>query len=331
MFLSTSKCDQLSNIAKPMHVNSSFEAHCHLKLLFIVPTLTHSIKESTISGSLGRAICYTTTQKGKHHFTIEHSKIMNNGLNGFNQRRSQGAIYLNSAKQVFKMFNNYVADNQNGGLVSRVVNEVTDASPPNIFIHANTFDANRGATLHLERMSGSYGNVKVTENYFSLNLGVDLDGKVHSIFNVSNLVTFMQGNFFYNNSGQYVVQYYYPGGSDACLTFNNNTLIRNHGLGVNYGVTILCNGKAEMHYNFMQNTRNRYQVSTTLQGSPVTVNAISNWWGERLFRLVSPLIMDKAKDYRLSLTVIFQPFITLQPVSVMSGELFFAKADHKTT
>ena len=321
MFLSTSKCDQLNNIAKPLCVNSSFEAHCHLKLLFIVPTLTHSIKESTISGSLGRAISYTTTQNGKHLFTIEHSKIINNGLSAFNQRKSPGAIYLNSAKQVFQMFNNYVAENQNGGLVSRVVHEVTNANPPNSFIHANTFHANRGGTLHLERISAPYGNVKVTNNYFSLNLGIDLDGKVHSIFNVSNLVTLMQGNFFYNNSGKYIVQYFYPGVSDAGLAFNNNTLIRNHGLGVNYGVTILCNGKSEMHYNFMQNPRNRYQFSTTFQESPVTVDATSNWWGERLLRLVSPLFMDKAKDYRLSLTVIFQPFTTLQPVSVMSGEL----------
>lgn len=313
--------------------------------MFTVTTLTHSITESTISGSLGRAISYTTTQNGKHLFKIEHSKIINNGLNAFNQRKSPGAIYLNSANQVFQMLNNYVAENQNGGLVSRMLSKETDAFPPNSFIHANTFDANRGGTLHLERISGSYGNVKVTDNYFSLNLGIDLDGKVHSIFKISNLVTLMQGNFFYNNSGQYIVQYYYPGGRGAGLIFNNNTLVRNRGLGIYYGVTMLCNGRAEMHYNFMQNTRNRYQFSTTFKRSPVTVNATSNWWGEGLLRLVSPVIMDKTKDYRLSVTVIFQPFITSQPVSVMSGKLGFATVmaerkgqyqltmivDHKTT
>ena len=176
--------------------------------------------------------------------------------------------------------------------------------------------------MFLEGISGPNLKVKVTNNYFSLNLATSLDESVHSICKISNLVAILQGNFFYNNSGQYVLEYDFPISAVTGLMFLNNTLFRNHGLGVNYGVTILCNGRAEIHDNVFQNPRNRYQISTTWLGSPVTVNASSNWWGESALKLIVPLIMDKTKDYRLSLTVIFKPFVQLQPQSATSGKFF---------
>jgi len=94
------------------------------------------------------------------------------------------------------------------------------------------------------------------------------------------------------------------------------------GLNVIYGVTILCNAAAEMHGNVIQNPGNRYQISTTWQGEQITVNATSNWWGESVANLIASLIMDKTKDYRLTLTVSFKPFVQLPPQRVISGIFF---------
>ena len=190
-------------------------------------------------------------------------------------------------------------------------------------IHGNTFDYNRGRSLFLEGISGPYLNVKVTNNYFSRNFAEYPDGKVKSVCRITNLRAHVEGNFFYNNIGQYAFEYSYTRGNATVLYFLSNTLYKNSALGlkVNYGVTILCNGAAEMHGNVLENPGNRYQISTTLQGIPVIVNATSNWWGESLANLIAPLIMDKTKDYRLSLTVIFKPFFQFPPQRVISGKL----------
>ena len=255
-----------------------------------------------------------------HLLRVERSKIMNNGLSSSLNKKSQEAIYLNAANQVFQIFNNYLAENRNGILYSTIQNDESAPTPPISQVHANTIESNRGKTLFLEGGSGPYITVKVTDNYFSSNVATDLDHHVHSICKISNLVAHLRGNVFYNNSGQYVLEYYFTVAPVTGLTFLNNTLFRNHGLGVNYGVTILCNGRAEMHDNVMENPRNRYQISTTWQGNPVIANATSNWWGERILKLIAPLIMDSTKDYRLSLTVSFQPFIQLQPQKALSGK-----------
>ena len=131
----------------------------------------------------------------------------------------------------------------------------------------------------------------------------------------------VEGNFFYNNSGKYVLEYDHSPADVTGLTFANNTLYRNVGLGVNFGVTILCNAAAKMHNNILENPRNRYQISTSLKGRLTVVNASSNWWGAGTLKLIVPLIMDKTKDYRLSLTVIYEPFVRLQPQVVASGKL----------
>ena len=245
---------------------------------------------------------------------------MNNGLASFFGENSPGAVNLKARNQVFQIFNNYFAGNKNGTLYSRLQNEETALIPPNSQFHANTIESNRGRSLLLEGISGPFLDVKVTDNHFSLNLATDLNHNAHSICKVSDLVALFQGNFFYNNSGQYVLEYEFPVAPVTGLTFMNNTLFRNHGLGANFGVTILCNGEAELHYNVLENPRNRYQISTSMKGHTAVVNATSNWWGESVLKLIVPLIMDKTKDYRLSLTVIFKPFIQLQPQSAISGK-----------
>lgn len=287
--------------------------------LFIAYVLTHRITESIFSGNVEQAISYTSTQTENHLLTIERCKITNNG------GTSSGAIHLNAANQVFEIFNNYLAENRNGSIYSRVLYEESASSMPKNHIHGNTFDSNRGGSLFLEGVTGPYLNVKVTDNYFSLNVAVDPDGKVNSVCRITNLRAHVQGNFFYNNIGQYAFEYSYPRETATALCFLNNTLYKNSavGLNVNYGVTILCNGAAEMNGNVLQNPGNRYQISTTLQGNQVIVNATSNWWGESVANLVASLIMDKTKDYRLSLTVMFKPIVQLPPQRVISGKLCF--------
>ena len=224
---------------------------------------------------------------------------------------------------MFEIFNNYLTENRNGGINSSVFHEELASIPPESHIHGNTIESNRGGSLVVQGISGPYLNVRVTNNYISRNLAVDLDGKLNSVCKITNLRAYLQGNFFYNNIGQYGFQYSFPVVTGTSLRFLNNTLYKNSALGLNvrYGVTILCNGAAEMHGNVIQNPSNRYQISTTLRGGQGIVNATSNWWGESMPDAISSLIMDKTKDYRLSLTVLFKPFVKLPPQKVISGKL----------
>ena len=196
---------------------------------------------------------------------------------------------------------------------------------PKNHIHGNAFDSNRGGALFLKGVTGPYLNVKVTNNYFSRNFAQDPNGKVNTVCRITNLQAHVQGNFFYNNIGQYGFEYRYARGNATVLHFLNNTLYKNSasGLKVSYGVTILCNGAAEMHGNVLENPGNRYQLSTTLQGIQVIVNATSNWWGKSVANLIASLIMDKSKDYRLSVTVMFTPFVQSPPQRLISGKPFF--------
>ena len=276
--------------------------------------VTHRITESIFNGNARHGISYLSTQTGNHLLRIERCKITNNGQEG---------IHLKAFNQMFEIFNNYLTENRNGGINSSVFNEELASIPPESHIHGNTIESNRGGSLVVQGISGPYLNIKVTNNYFSLNLAVDLDGKLNSVCKIAKLRAFLQGNFLYNNIGQYGFEYSFPGVTDTTLRFLNNTLYKNSasGLNVNYGVTILCNGAAEMHGNFMQNPSNRYQISTTLRGVQGIVNATLNWWGENMPDAIYSLIMDKTKDYRLSLTVLFKPFVKLAPQKVMSGKL----------
>ena len=287
--------------------------------LFIAHAITHRITESIVSGNADQGISYTSVQTKNHLLRIERCKITNNG------GTSSGAIHLNAVNQAFELFNNHLAENRNGSIYSRVHYEETESR--NVLknhIHGNTFDSNRGVSLFLEGVSGPYFNVKITNNYFSDNFAEDPDGNVNSICRITNIRAHVQGNFFYNNIGQYAFEYSYAGENATVLQFLNNTLYKNSALGLNviYGVTILCNAAAEMHGNVIQNPGNRYQISTTWQGEQITVNATSNWWGESVANLITPLIMDTTKDYRLTLTVIFKPFVQLPPQRVMSGNFF---------
>ena len=289
-------------------------------VLFIAHVFTHRITESIISGNTEQGISYTSTQTKNHFLRIERCKITSNG------GTSSGAIHLNAANQVFELFNNYLAENRNGSIYSRVYYEESDYDMPKNHIHGNTFDSNRGGSVFLEGVTGHYVNVKVTNNYFSGNFAEDPDGKVNSVCRIIKLGAHVQGNFFHNNIGQYTFEYRYAQGNTTVLYFLNNTLYKNSALGlkVNYGVTILCNGAAQMHGNVLENPGNLYQISTTLQGIQVIVNATSNWWGERVANSIASLIMDKSKDYRLSLTVIFKPFVQSPPQRVFSGKLCFS-------
>ena len=270
---------------------------------------------------MDRAIVYDSTLTESHIFRLERSRITNNGRKSFIDGTSPGAVYLNAANQVFQIFNNYFAGNKNGTVHSRLENgEVVPLLPISQF-HANTIELNRGGTLFLEGMSGPFLNVEVTNNYFSVNVATNQGMIEHSIFKMSNVKAHVEGNFFYNNSGKYVLEYDHSPANVTGLTLANNTLYRNVGLGVNLSVTILCNAAARMHDNILENPRNRYQISTSLKGIPTVVNATSNWWGAGILKLIVPLILDKSKDYRLSLTVIYEPFVPKQPQVVTSGKL----------
>jgi len=270
---------------------------------------------------LDRAIVYDATLTESHIFRLERSRITNNGLKSFFDGSSPGAVYLNAANQVFQIFNNYFAGNKNGTVHSRLENDVLVPLLPISQFHANTIELNRGRSLFLEGMSGPFLNVKVTNNYFSVNVATNQDMMEHSIFKISNVIAHVEGNFFYNNSGKYVLEYDHSPANVTGLTFSNNTLYRNVGFGVNFSVTIFCNAAARMHNNILENPRNRYQITTLLKGKPTVVNATSNWWGAGILRLIAPVILDKTKDYRLSLTVIYEPFLRLQPQVVTSGKL----------
>ena len=286
--------------------------------LFIAHVLTNRITESILIGNTGQGISYTSNQTTNNLLRIERCKITNNG------GTSSGAIHLNATNQAFQLFNNYLAENRNGGIYSTVRYEDSEFNMPKNHIHGNTFDSNRGGSLFLEGVTGPNLSVIISHNYFSNNFVEDPDGKVNSVCRITNLRAHVQGNFFYNNIGQYAFEYSYAGENATVLQFLNNTLYKNSALGLNviYGVTILCNAAAEMHGNVIQNPGNRYQISTTWQGEQITVNATSNWWGESVANLITPLIMDTTKDYRLTLTVIFKPFVQLPPQRVISGNFF---------
>ena len=281
--------------------------------------LTHRITESIFSGNVEHGISYTSTQTENHLLRIERCKITNNG------GASSGAMHLNATNQAFELFNNYLAENRNGSIYSRVHYEETESYMPKNHIHGNTFDSNRGVSLFLVGVTGPYFSVKVTNNYFARNFAKDPDGKANSVCRITNLRAHVQGNFIFRNTGQYAFEYSYLQENATVLHFLNNTLYKNSALGlnVNYGATILCNGAAEMHGNVFQNPFNRYQLSTTLQGNQVIVNATSNWWGENVANLIASLIIDKTKDPLLSLTVLFTPFVQLPPQRVISGKLCF--------
>ena len=278
----------------------------------------HRITGSTISGNLGHGISYKSTETSNHVLKIERSKITNNGMSSEPSRKPFEAIHLNTTNLVFQITNSFVAGNRNGGIYVGLRNDDhLFPSARESYIHGNTIENNRGSALLLDGTSGLTSNVKVTRNYFSFNLGTDWQGNVDSVCKLTDVTTIFQGNVLYNNSGKYIVEF---ANIQTSLTFMNNTLSKNIGLGVNYGVTVLLNGFAQMHNNVFHNPYNRYQIITTLQGSPVTVDARNNWWGVSVPRLIESFFMDKTKDYRLSLTAAFKPFLNLPPRKVLSGK-----------
>ena len=288
-------------------------------------TAVHQVTGSVFSGNKKQGIHYTMTQSERHIFKVERCQVTNNGLNPVLRGSLPGAIHLNASEQVFEIINNYIAGNNNGGIYSKVLNELSTTGPPVSHIHANTIEYNKGGILRVEGVSGPYMNVNVSNNYFSRNLARDLDGKADSVCVITKLWAIVQGNFFYSNVGHYVLLYDNSQTSTVGLRFVNNTLYKNgaRGLDVNYGATILCNGTAEIHGNVLQNPNNRYQFSTTMRGSPITVNATLNWWGENVPNLISSLIMDRTKDYRLSIAIVFRPFVKLPPQTAISGQYFW--------
>lgn len=285
--------------------------------------IMHRITGSTISGNLGHGISYQSTETPNHVLKIERSKITNNGMNSAPSKKPSEAIHLNATNLVFQITNSYVAGNRNGGIYVGLRND--DHSFPSVresFIHGNAIEKNRGSALILEGTNGLTSNVQVTSNYFSFNLGTDWQGNANNVCKITDVTTIFQGNVLYNNSGKYIVEF---ANIQTSLKFLNNTLNKNIGLGVNFGVTVLLNGLAQMHDNVFQNPYNRYQIMTTLKGSPVTVDARNNWWGVSVPRLIESLFMDKTKDYRLSLTVAFKPFLNFPPLKVLSGEYLLKK------
>ena len=281
-------------------------------------SVRYRISDSTVSGNLGQGISFKSTETKNHVFQIERSKITKNGLRATAGKTSLEGIHLNATNQVFTITNSYIAENKNGGIyVELQKQDIPIALSHTNHIHGNAIEHNRGKALFLKGTTGQPSDVKLTNNYFSFNLGFQAKASAQSVCKLSNLSVLLQANFLYNNSGQYIVEF---DGSQSSLRFINNTLLRNRGLGDSYGVTFLCNGAAEMHGNVLQNPNNRYQITTTLQRIPLTVNATLNWWGESTLNLVSSLIMDKNTDYRLSLTVVFNPFLHLPPRKSLSGK-----------
>lgn len=69
------------------------------------------------------------------------------------------------------------------------------------YFYVNVIEWNRGVILLLEGKFGFYLSVKVISNYFFMNLVIDLNGNRYSVCNIFNLVVYLVGNFFYNNSG----------------------------------------------------------------------------------------------------------------------------------
>ncbi|KAL9982165.1 hypothetical protein ACROYT_G010976 [Oculina patagonica] len=278
-------------------------------------TITHRLIESTFNGNLGHGIRFTSTETKTHFVQIERCKVINNGLSP-TLGKMFGAIHLNATNQLFRIINSYLADNRNGGVYAKLQKEDDSMENTSIamasHIHGNTVERNRGKALLLEGTTGQTSNVNVTSNFFTLNMARD------SVCNITDVTVAFQGNFLFNNSGLYVVEFNFLGTSVSRLHFVNNTLYKNRGLGVNYGVTVLLNGASEMHYNVFQNPNNRYQISSTLTGSAVTVNATLNWWGESAQSSVASLIRDKTKDYRLSLTVLFKSILHLPPQGTLS-------------
>lgn len=283
----------------------------------------HRVSESVFSSNDEQGISYVSNWSKSHILKIERCQITNNGLSPVFNGKPSGAIHLSAINQVFKIVNNYLAENKNGAIFSSVLHEDPPTEPKLISqIHANTLESNNGGTLILEGNSEPFLNVNVTDNYFSLNLAQDWNGKANSVCNITRLLAIVRGNFFYKNIGHYVFLYDFPKKDVTGLQFVNNTLYKNSasGLSVKYGATILCNGGAQIHGNVLQNPGNRYQISTTMRGSSFIANATFNWWGESKPDLIAFLILDNKKDYRLSLTVVFQPFIALLPRRVISGK-----------
>ena len=283
----------------------------------------YRISDSTVSGNLGQGISFKSTETKNHVFEIERSKITKNGLRATAGKTSLEGIHLNATNQVITITNSYIAENKNGGIYAEFQKQdIPIALSHTNHIHGNTIEHNRGKALSWKGTTGQPSDVKLTNNYFSFNLGFQAKASAQSVCKLSNLSVLLQANFLYNNSGQYIVEF---DGTQSSLSLVNNTLLRNRGLGDNHGVTFLCNGAAEMHGNVLQNPNNRYQISTTLQRIPLTVNATLNWWGESTLNLVSSLIMDKTTDYRLSLTVVFSPFLHLPPRKSLSGKHSYLK------
>lgn len=251
--------------------------------------------ESTFNGNLGHGIRFTSTETKRHTVEIERCKITNNGPRPTLDKMVE-AIHLNATNQVFRITNSYLADNRNGVVYAKLQKDVDSVENTSITlasqIHGNTVERNRGLILLLEGTIGQTSNVNITSNFFSLNMATDVQGTAYSVCKMTNVTAVFQGNFLFNNSGLDIVEFDFPATSVSRLIFLNNTLYRNQGLGVNYGVTVLLNGASEIHYNVFQNPNNRFQISSTLTGSIMTVNATSNWWGESTRSLVASLIRD---------------------------------------
>ena len=278
----------------------------------------HSLTGNVLSQNRGHGISYTSLSTESPDVVIAGSIITSNG-DSLLPITQTGAIFFETANRKFYIYNNFIAENRVGGIFARLEGGYKLGKSQ---IYRNTILKNGKEALLLDSRGGQACCVEIRSNSFSHHKGYDCPSGQCSVCKMRDVMYSFTRNFFYNNSGLYIIEYRYPNHHTKENKVLENTLYINYGTGASHGVTILCDGPVEIHRNHLKNPSNLYEITSSMSGGydVFDIDARSNWWGSGIMQTVSHKIVDRYKDNRLQSRVIFRPFQKLPSQHVISGK-----------
>ena len=226
---------------------------------------------------------------------------------------STGAIKINTYDNPFYISNNFVSNNNNGGIYATIGSSHGN-SVIRSTIERNDFQGNKKETMYLDTgSSGKAFTIDIFGNTLRSNNGTGSTG-IHSTIKLSQIVCTLEENFVYDNHGKYVLEMMLNKRimANRLIIVRNNTFYHNHGLIKDYGSTMYCNGPVKVYKNVIKNPSNLYELVTDRASKSRTINATDNWWGFGSSKVVGTRIFDATDDHRLP-KVNYHPYVRLRP------------------
>ena len=169
----------------------------------------HQVKSCKMTGNQGHGLFYNSFNNEETTLQVERTRISANGYSEIS-RTNTGAVLVGLVNNYFSISNNYISNNQIGGVHVRLNNMRCEGGDKPGLIYGNTFESTSKETVWLESPTRQLASsVTVSENILLHNQGVYQRNFAYSVFKNSEVMCNILENLFYNNSGRFIFDYHY--------------------------------------------------------------------------------------------------------------------------